>query len=832
MGYQSTHRHLLDELDRIDTLLAAAESGREDGGDRGSATDSGNVTCDPPALGLAVPDDDRAHIAEQAERIDQRCAETTETTLRLRVLAERFDLSRRHLDVLLLALAPDLDDEYRARYQTLQDHTTRSALTVVLVERLFATTAPQRVAAGALVGSDSPLRRHDLLELRPPPEGRATDRDRRFVVPERVVEYLRGYDGVDTELQAALESVGGEGALDVRAASGAVSDLAVSSELGERLTAFAAESDQPRRGYWHGPAGTPKADGVAAVVRGETYLHADLGAVLEAGALDRLWREALLQDRPLHLSNATAALAAEGHSLEAVFDAFGEFQRDLFVTGRDAWRPTGAMDSAVDAIVEFPYPSATLRQQFWERHGDVLPDSLDPAVLAGTFRLTQGQLRAALSTARSLAGEEDLRPDHVYEGCRAQSADELAELAEHIEPASDWSDIQLSAETTEGLELVADHVRHQARIYEEWGFGAKFSKGTGVVALFEGPSGTGKTMAAEILANDVGMDLYRIDLSSVVSKYIGETEENLEEIFQAAEHSNAILLFDEADAVFGDRSEVSDSTDRYANAEVNYLLQRIEAYDGVVLLTTNYASNIDSAFTRRIDHTVSFERPEAETRDAIWQAIFPEDAPLGEVDFDFLSTFDFTGGQIKTMGQTAAILAAGDESSDSIEMGHVVRAIELEHEKAGKLLDPTDFAPYRHLLSADRTGASVGPSADTATPEPDGASPTASTGDTPEALLDAFVTALDAGDGQTAHDYYHDDALVEPFSTKELLQFEHGSLSIAEPQRIREQQGRVLLQVERERDGEREAVVYDCREQDGQWRIFDFGPASETGVAR
>ena len=317
-------------------------------------------------------------------------------------------------------------------------------------------------------------------------------------------------------------------------------------------------------------------------------------------------------------------------------------------------------------------------------------------MLAGTFELTQRELETALASARSLAGEGELTLAHVYEGCRAQSASGLDDLAEKLEPGVSWEDIELADETERELRTVTAHVTHRGRIYAEWQFEERFSRGTGVVALFSGRSGTGKTMAAEVIATETGMELYKIDLSSVVSKYIGETEENLEEIFTEAENSNAILLFDEADAVFGDRAAVSDATDRYANVEVNYLLQRIESYDGVVLLTTNYESNIDTAFMRRIDHSVPFRRPQEAIRQSIWEDIFPAATPVAELDYEFLSSFKLTGGDIRTIAQTAAILAAADEGE--VTMKHVVRGLQRELEKAGKMVDPQDFGTYREFL--------------------------------------------------------------------------------------------------------------------------------------
>ncbi|WP_135534614.1 ATP-binding protein [Halostella pelagica] len=707
MSYETTQQHLLDEIDRIETLLRAYADEADTPGlsETGSDGGAGMHESAPEQLPIGVSESGHGELETHTAAIEQRCRETPEEIpLRLRELAHRFSLSRRHLDVLVLALAPDVDDSFADTLKSIQGNVALPRPTVGLVEDLFSQTRQQRVAAGALVGSDSPLRQHDLVSVAPAPDGTGTARDRTVRVDERIAEYLKGYAGIDTDLQAVLEQQSGDGAndsLSVRTTEASLSDLAISDDCHERLSSL-PEDDGGWRFYWYGPAGTEKHRAVEAVCD-EGVLRADLDAVIEARALDRLRREATILDRPLHLMSAAQATfdaRERDTTLESVFDRFAGFGNDLIVTGEGEWTPSEAMHTPVDAIVEFPRPSIDLRREFWAGHADELPDDIDPEVLAGTFNLTPGQLAAALSTAESLSGDGELTAQAVYAGCSAQSADELDELAQKIEPGKDWDDIVLREETRRKLELVRNHVRHQARIYGDWGFSEQFSRGTGVVALFKGESGTGKTMAAEILANDVGMDIYKIDLSSVVSKYIGETEENLEQIFQAAENSNAILLFDEADAVFGDRSKVSDSTDRYANVEVNYLLQRIEAYDGVILLTTNYASNIDSAFNRRIDHEIEFKSPRESTRETIWKNIFPDDAPTGDVDYEFLSEFTFTGGRIKTVGQTAAILAAGNDS-EAIEMSHAVRAVQLELEKIGRLYQVSEFEPYEDYLVTD-----------------------------------------------------------------------------------------------------------------------------------
>ena len=813
MSYATTHEHLSAELDRIETVIEAHELD-DSSADDADSTAALDELADPSTLALTVAAETREAVREHAEAIRKQCHDS-DSRLRLRVLAEVCGLSRRHLDVLMLALVPVLDSTYAKQFQRAHDDRSLGQPTPEYITTLFGRTPSARLAAGRLINRNSPLRTHDLIELHTPPNG--AGRSNQPIVPsERVVEYLSGDDSLDPQLVDELGAhAEGEGVVD-READTPVDDLAVSDEISERVTRLATQDD-PIRCYWFGPA-SEKGRAVEAVVDGR-YLTADLRAVLQADALDWLIREAALLGRPLHLSNATASIneSETSRPLAAVFDACVDLPTDLIVTGRESWTPTEMLSTELDALIEFPYPSVELRRAFWNAHAAELPDDLDPEVLAGTFRLTHDQLQAALSTARSLADSE-LTAEDIHAGCNAQSTSQLGELADRIDPDSSWDEIQLRADTERTLQLVRTHISQQARIYSEWGFG-NASRAGGVVALFEGPSGTGKTMAAEILAGDVGMDLYRIDLSSVVSKYIGETEEKLEAIFEAATNANAILLFDEADAVFGDRTEVSDSTDRYANAEVNYLLQRIERYDGVVLLTTNYASQIDSAFERRLDHTVSFKKPQRETRSSIWTEMFPDSAPLGEIDYEFLSTFEFTGGQIKTVAQTAAILAADDEGS-TIEMRHLVEAIQLATEKNGRMVDPADYEPYAHLLYDEQRPTDLESRDDTADGETQGDEEPSTA--RPESVVRAFFDRLDRGD-PAVDELYHPKAVFDRVSQKELRRAQQTEGSImGDLQCVQDDPGRVRIECVRKVGGKTTPVSVELRREGDEWRVFDL----------
>jgi SpoVK/Ycf46/Vps4 family AAA+-type ATPase len=339
--------------------------------------------------------------------------------------------------------------------------------------------------------------------------------------------------------------------------------------------------------------------------------------------------------------------------------------------------------------VELAMPEPALREAVWR-------DSLAPysapetwaADLGRRFRLTPGQIRDAVTSAalEVLAREEpaQLEMRDLWRAARRQSQHRLGELAVRIEPRATWGDLILPADRLAQLREICSQVRYQHDVFDLWGFGRKSSRSRGVSALFSGPPGTGKTLAVEVMAGELELELYKVDLSGVVSKYIGETEKNLSRIFQEAETSNSILFFDEADALFGKRTKVSDAHDRYANIETSYLLQRMEAHDGIVILATNLRENMDDAFTRRIRFVVDFPFPDAESRRRIWPGHFPSQAPVSpDIDLDYLAReLKIAGGTIRNIVLNAAFLAAGD--GRSIDMRHVSHAIRREFEKMGK----------------------------------------------------------------------------------------------------------------------------------------------------
>ncbi|WP_266168816.1 ATP-binding protein [Dyella subtropica] len=398
--------------------------------------------------------------------------------------------------------------------------------------------------------------------------------------------------------------------------------------------------------------------------------------------LARLWtREAALQQAALYVR------CTDSDSVTQLSSWLASIQAPIAVDV-----PSGSPAERIDGLrLDVPGLSATERKTAWlEQLGDAAPrlnGTLDRIVEYFHFDAPAIRFAATTTLQTPVPGDEDLG-GVAWRVCRQHGRRSLDNLARRIESRASWSQLVLPEAQIETLRQIAIHMRQRAVVNHQWGFSERYSRGHGLSALFAGPSGTGKTMAAEILARELDLDLYQIDLASLVSKYIGETEKNLRRIFDVAEESGAVLLFDEADALFGKRSEVRDSHDRYANLEVSYLLQRMDSYRGVAILTTNMRHALDSAFLRRIRFIVSFPFPDAPSRARIWQDIFPGAAPVGALDFELLSQLNVPGGVIRNIATHAAFLAA--EQATAIEPQHVLAAARIEYSKMDKPLTASE----------------------------------------------------------------------------------------------------------------------------------------------
>ena len=428
----------------------------------------------------------------------------------------------------------------------------------------------------------------------------------------------------------------------------------------------------------------------------------------------QLWEREALLNNSLLFFDCDDILINEPRVVFQVFQFVEHLQTPVILCSREKLHTKHAR------LISFEVPPLNYQEQtkIWANHLGKEVKQLNGQIsqLVSQFNLSNAAIQAACqqfkiqnskveveaatenSSARSqpiledVSQKKNLDFNLLWDFCRHQARPQLDSLAQRINVAAVWDDLVLPEQQHQILYDIATHLRQKAKVYQEWGFAGKGKRGLGISALFYGESGTGKTLAAEVLANQFRLDLYRIDLSAVVSKYIGETEKNLRRIFDAAETGGVILLFDEADALFGKRTEVKDSHDRHANVEVSYLLQRIEAYQGLAILTTNNKKALDSAFLRRIRFFVEFFFPDTFFRTKIWQRVFPKTTPTQELDYQKLGQLKIAGGNIRNIALNAAFLAA--DADESVMMKHILQAAKREYQKLKRLLTDEEISGW------------------------------------------------------------------------------------------------------------------------------------------
>ena len=693
--------HLQAELARIDVLLRRAVRRWQAAGQRQDDAFRGLYVSDEEASALLErpfagswgdsvtlsAEEERsyaealAHASKHAQSLIED-AQRRGVPLRLLHLAHAFGLDRFDLDTFLICLAPSLDSRYEKLYGYLQDDVTQKLPTVNLVLSLLSPPGPSRLTLLPRFSPDAPLFRNHLVEPASPGDGG---------IPPILRQSLRVDDTVVLWLMGRYRphAVLGSNA-NLSLPRDAEASWMLSAETLSAIERVVADSSVPVLAFY-GPDRTAQlvAANFAAKARGRVILTVDIGAVVEAGArpLDAVrlaLRDARLNGAIPFLYGWDACIADGSPDPDVLAEVLS--YPELAIVGSErAWRPTDVARKRNLIWFEFPIPGYARREIIWRRY--LGSDEVDVSTLAGQFALTTGQIRDAVAAARDSAAQRGspLQEADLFAAARAHSNPRLSRLARKIEPRYRWEDLVLPEDQVSMLHEIVNTVRWRPLVLETWGVGRKLASSAGVTALFAGPSGTGKTMAAEVIANELELDLYKIDLSTVVSKYVGETEKNLERIFTEAQSSNAILFFDEADALFGKRSEVRDSHDRYANIEISYLLQRMEMYDGVAILATNLRANLDEAFTRRLHFIVDFPFPDEESRLRIWQTLFPEGVPRDEeIDLELLARrFKLSGGNIRNVLVNAAYLAASD--GGRVTMDHLLHSVRRELQKMGRL---------------------------------------------------------------------------------------------------------------------------------------------------
>ena len=630
----------------------------------------------PPAL----PEDDAPETALRAQAVQAGA------TLPLDALAARFRLTAFECFAVLACAAAELDGGYGRLYAFILDDASRRAPCVELLSILGARSFEERLARRRTLSRFGTLRRAGILVTsgEHAPELRQDLR-----LADGLFDHLAG-DGSDLALICA----------DVP------TPVAVHDPRLEHLARALAEGSIRAVGLWGGRQSglaSGLADAAGLVLRAWAPAPGEPVAAIIAGLRTAL-QEATLGARLLCVQADAFTDPAARDLAAAVAAQLAVGSARVVLTGAQPWRPVALLAATDYAELELEAPDLVARGAMWRQE---MPE-LDPSVaeaMAARLRFGRDDVRAAIRTARSaarLAADDNVTADHVVAATAALSGGKCRQFATVIRARRGPDDLILPELLHTQVLEVAHSYRAWPGVAEGWGFGRLATGEGGIKALFTGEPGTGKTLAAEVIASTLGMPLLRVELSRVVSKWVGETEKNLDAAFAEAEDSQAVLLFDEADALFGKRGKVETGVDRYANLEVSHLLQRLDEFGGLVILASNLRDNIDPAFTRRFHSILHFPRPLLAERQRLWQLAFPPQAPVDpSIDFDALAVLDLTGAGVVGAARAAALLAA-QEGAAEIGKPHVVRAIARQFRREARLLTPKDLGPYASLLQDAR----------------------------------------------------------------------------------------------------------------------------------
>ena len=636
-------------------------------------------------------------LEKQAAHQVSRIVETARAQgerLRLEHLIHVFGLNPFEKDVLLICAVVAMDLRYERIFAYLQDDVTQKLPGVNLILDLLENPGAARLQRLASFSGSAPLLKFHLLAFGEETGSGSRPLLAQAIIPDAtIIAWLLGRYQPGPEIaewaqmrwphperQASDELLAGKLWQDSQAL------------LAEEPILVFSGADRLRQNA---------AAGLYARRLGHPLLQIDLKGLAAAEHNPRLAVRLALRDARLlsalpYLCGWDACLFASGVAPVDIMEEVYTFPGEIILAGEANWQAGGANRERRLLRIEFPIPSYELRRTLWEHYlSQAAPaDPADLNALAGQFALTSEQIRDAVASAGDMAVQNGraIASRDLFAAARLHSNPHLSSLARKIEPRFVWEDIVLPDDQRTILQEIVNTVRGRPLVLETWGLGEKLVASAGVTVIFAGPPGTGKTMAAEVIASDLGLDLYKIELSSIVSKYIGETEKNLEQIFNEAQSSNAILFFDEADAIFGKRSEVKDAHDRYANIEISYLLQRMETYDGVTILATNLRANLDDAFTRRLQFAVDFPFPDENDRLRIWHTLFPPGVPRNEeIDFALLARrFKLTGGSIRNIIVNSTYLAASQ--GGKVTMNNLLHATRRELQKMGRLVDEADLS--------------------------------------------------------------------------------------------------------------------------------------------
>lgn len=643
-------------------------------------------------------------LEHHQEEIRARMEESSRAGIRLALahLATTYDLSPAEVDILLIALAPELEPRYETLYAYLHNDVTRNRPSVNLCLDLICRTQLEKIQARELFSPVAPLLKFHFIELHEGSYDRSPTLLRQFLkIDDTISGFLLERQPRKTLIGEMIVPASGIAELETSAGT--------RSELQNMAQALAnGRTDRTIIQLW-GENEAPLLEAAEALAfsMNKPLLYVDLSALKDdSSKLTVLVRDASLLGTLLVVNRAMS------DTTETERENKNQIEETLWVAALEGGVPLillnpseqfGLFAQSVRLWrVHVDPPDFDTRREAWLLALNGWVADIDPDRLADLFPFSAKHIQQATSLAfarATLRNPSDPSPlvSDVLDAGRDLTTPNLRRYTILIKPKFGWGDLILPEDRLRELRSVVARVRFRSIVHRDWDFGQKLARNRGLSVLFAGASGCGKTMAAEVLANELSLHLFQIDLSTVVSKYIGDTERNLSNIFREAELSQSLLFFDEADALFGKRTEVTDAHDRYANIEVNYLLQRIEQYQGLVILATNFQKNIDEAFLRRLHHVIEFPFPDERARALIWKLHFTDKVPRDpDIDFQFLANhFKLSGAEIRNVVLEAAFLAAEERGVEGqITMGHIIEAVKHVHNKQGKLLMKSDLGPY------------------------------------------------------------------------------------------------------------------------------------------
>lgn len=630
----------------------------------------------------------------------------------LEYLFRVFHLNYEERILVILSLTAELDYRFERIYSHLLDDYHKTRPTIDLVLRILFPEEQDRIACFSIILKKTSVLKHFFSKLFSEDCGQNI-MTYPLCLEKRILSFIFSADSKNHNLLSCSDFFWPSAA--------SLPPLLIQTELSAQLARQIHQNHTKKQlFYLHGESGMGKKLQLQHLSSQYhlTILHTSIPSMpQEISAfrekLEQIYTEALLKNAALFFSgfepydpkhpvaHETAVSLFSKYFLEILNRIF-ETSNLLFLSSEKKWIPipTTLPCSIIDVPLE--KPSETQRCFLWKELCQTFPLASDvaPDMLAAKFDFSPGMIKNSLRKAQQQMewrGETKISSSLLHAVCRTQISHKLLDYASFVKAHYSWNDLILPDYQKSQLKEACNQIKFHHKVYSDWGFSEKISYGKGLSLLFYGPPGTGKTMGAQVLAKELEMELYKVDLSTIMSKYIGETQKNLSMLFEEVKKSSSILFFDEADALFGKRSEVQDSHDRYSNAEVAYLLQKMEEYHGIVILATNFIQNFDVAYKRRIKFMIEFPFPKQAERQKLWESMFPQNAPTKELDFEFLAEhFELSGSNIKNIVLASAFQAAS--AQESIQMKHIIRALQNEFLKSGKRLSPNDLLEYAPLL--------------------------------------------------------------------------------------------------------------------------------------